>query len=78
MEKYLGIYNNNSVCAIDKINFDNDTDLKNLENEQYEQTETIEELEAIETESNFLHIYEATTDDFDITTYKYVTTKSLK
>ena len=44
MEKYLGIYNNNSAVAIEKINFDNNIDLDNLKNEEYEQADTIEEL----------------------------------
>ena len=74
MEKYLGIYNNNSAVAIEKINFDNNIDLDNLKNEEYEQADTIEELEKMESDKKFLHLFEYTENE----DYKYITTKIIK
>lgn len=76
MEKYLGIYNNNSLCDIDSICFDTDDTI--LEDTQYEQAETIKDLENNNTDKKYLHVYEAYTNEYDVTTYKYLTTIIIK
>ena len=74
MEKYLGIYNNSTSCAIERYNLDNDIDLNNLYESEYEYANTIEELESFETDSSRLHIYKLQDDRI----YTYLTTKSIK
>ena len=74
MEKYLGIYSNSSITEVMEYSFEDDS----LNGIDYELKNTIEDLEEVKTKAKFLHIYEAQTNDFDITTYKYLTTKAIK
>lgn len=76
MEKYLGIYNDNNLCDVDSICFDVDDTI--LEGIQYEQAETIKDLENNDTDKKYLHVYEACTNEYDVTTYKYLTTIIIK
>ncbi len=75
-KEYLGIYSDSSSYGIDNICFDTNSDF--LSNEEYEIMGTIEELERKETSKKFLHIFESFTNDYDITIYKYLTSKILK
>ena len=80
MEKYIGIYNNSSICGVDVISFDTDKNTEYLENEIYELKNTIEELEnkCTENDKKFVHIFELTVNDYNINEYKYVTSKILR
>lgn len=80
MEKYIGIYNNSSICGVDVISFDTDKNTEYLENEIYELKNTIEELESkcTENDKKFVHIFELTVNDYNINEYKYITSKILR
>ena len=78
MEKYLGIFNNNSEVKINSYCLDNDIDQENLSNSEYDFADTVAAvigIAKVESDKKFVHLYEATTDCSGITTYKYFTSK---
>lgn len=78
MEKYLGIYDNNSECYVDTYDLDSDIDNEELYTLEYKFSNNIEDLEKEFTISEYLHIYELNINGKYNCKYKHIETKEMK